>query len=80
MSALPHQRARDGGLLRELAHESCGFVILYAEAAQRFCEAGDDVGLRYSMRSLVAYVRAAAQTCEQLSAEPRSTAFREAAE
>ena len=56
--------------LRENAHEICGFVRLEAENAQNYyCEKGDDVSRSYSMRSLVAYVRAAAQTCQQLRTE-----------
>lgn len=54
MSAHPQHGAFDGRPeLREIAHESCGFIILYAEAAQRFCEAGDDAGLSYALRSFL---------------------------
>ena len=70
MSAIAKQSTFDGRPeLRELTHESMGFIILYAEAAQRFCEAGDDVGLSYAVRSLVAYTRAVAQTCNDLRVE-----------
>jgi hypothetical protein len=48
-------------VLREVIHENLGFVLLYAEAGQRLCEAGDDAMLECTIRKLIAYTKAAAQ-------------------
>lgn len=49
-------------LCREDLHEYLGFVRLHAEAAQLHIDAADDVGMRYSMQRMIAYVKAAAAT------------------
>jgi hypothetical protein len=46
--------------LREQIHERLGFILLYAEAGQRLCEAGDDAMLECTIRKLIAYTKAAA--------------------
>jgi hypothetical protein len=59
MSVIPNQRGFDGRPeLRENMHELCGFLRLYAENAQNFAEAADDIGLGYSIAKAVAYAKA----------------------
>jgi hypothetical protein len=55
--------------LREFIHENAGFLRLYAENAQNYCELGDDLGLDYAVRKLVAYIRAIAETVKDLRVE-----------
>jgi hypothetical protein len=40
--------------LRELVAEQFGFMLLHAENGQRYAEAGDDQGLEYSVRQIIA--------------------------
>ena len=69
-SAMSDKQAFDGRPeLREFIHENCGFVILFAENAQNFCAAADDVGLDYAIRKMIAHVRAIADTGKDLRAE-----------
>jgi hypothetical protein len=41
-------------MLRELVHEHFGFLLLHSENGQRFAEAGDDHGLEYAVRQVIA--------------------------
>ena len=40
--------------LRELVAEQLGFMLLHAENGQRYAQAGDDQGLEYSVRQIIA--------------------------
>jgi len=57
--------------LREFAAELLGMACIQAELGERFATLGDDVGLRYAIRRLAAYVQAAAQTVHDLSIAAR---------
>lgn len=57
--------------LREFAAELLGMACIQAELGERFATLGDDVGLRYAVRRLAAYVQAAAQTVHDLSIAAR---------
>jgi hypothetical protein len=56
-------------VLREVIHESLGFMLLYAEAGQRFCEAGDDAMLECTISKLIAYTKATALHFIKIRAE-----------
>jgi hypothetical protein len=77
MGGLP-QENNQCPMLREFIHENAGFLRLYAENAQNYCEAADDIGLSYAVRKMVAHIRVIAETArdlkierERLLAEPR---------
>lgn len=54
-------------------------VGIYAEQIQRYCALGDDVGLDYSIRCLIASTRAAATVLAELKKMKAEQAKRQAA-
>jgi hypothetical protein len=67
MNAHSPQCAREqAALLREFIHENAGFVRIQADLAQTYAELGDDAGLRYALRKLVAHVKAATSSFNDL--------------
>jgi hypothetical protein len=46
-------------MLRACIHEAAGLAALQAQMAMAYAELGDDVGLQYALRRLVAYTRSA---------------------
>ena len=50
----------------EYLAEVFSLARIYAEQAQSYVEIGDDVGLRYATRKLIAYVKAAADTLREM--------------
>jgi hypothetical protein len=48
--------------LRELIHEQFAFLLLHAENGQRYAAAGDDHGLEYSVRQVIARVKFISET------------------
>ena len=70
MNAVPEPHTFDGRPeLRDFIHENCGFVRLYSENAQNFCELADDIGLDYAVRKMIAHLRAIADTAKGLLLE-----------
>ena len=55
-------------LLREAIGEQAGFIQIQADIVQLFASLGDDAGVTYALKRLVAYARAAAQTANELAA------------
>jgi hypothetical protein len=55
-------------LLREAIGEQAGFIQIQGELVQTFAAIGDDAGITYALKRLVAHVRAAAQTANELTA------------
>ncbi len=55
-------------MLRDFANEQLGFIRLQAELAQMQIEVGDDLGLVYATKRLVAHARAMAATVRDLQA------------
>jgi hypothetical protein len=55
-----------GETVDEFLFERLGFVQMYARIAQTYIEAGDRVGLNYSMRQLIAQVKATAGVLNDL--------------
>ncbi|VTZ28460.1 hypothetical protein MPC4_70080 [Methylocella tundrae] len=55
-------------LLRDAIFEQLGFMIHRAELARTFADLSDDAGLTYSLKCMVAHVRAAAQCANDLTA------------
>jgi len=53
---------------RAAIFESLGHIRLFAEAAQLHLEAGDDHGARYSVGKMIAHVKVAARTADDLEA------------
>ena len=64
----PQQRPNvlAGEMVDDFLYEHLGFVRLHAEIAQRYVDLHDRVGLDYSMRKLIAYVKAVAGTLNEL--------------
>jgi hypothetical protein len=59
----PQQNAFDGRPeLREFVSEQFGFLLLHAENGQRYAASGDDHGLEYSVRQIVARAKAIGET------------------
>ena len=48
--------------LREIVHEQFGFLLLHAENGQRYAAAGDDHGLEYSVRQIIARAKFVGET------------------
>jgi len=61
-----------GETLEDFLSEQLGFVQLYAGIAQSYVAAGDRVGLNYSMRQLIARVKATASVLNDLPKEPEA--------
>jgi hypothetical protein len=59
--------------------EQLGFVRMYAEIAQRECEAGDKVGLHYHLGRMIAHVKSGAGEYKDMAARNSETNPREAA-
>jgi hypothetical protein len=55
-------------LLREAIGEQAGFIQIQADIVQLFASLGDDAGVTYALKRLVAHARAAAQTANELAA------------
>jgi hypothetical protein len=72
MSVLPtdHDTIPHGGpeMLRARIREAAGRAALQAQMAMDYAELGDDVGLQYALRCLVAYTRSALATLSNLNA------------
>lgn len=51
---------------REYIHEMVGMVMIHAGLVQTYAEIRDDIGMRYAMRRLVAYVKAATGACNDM--------------
>jgi hypothetical protein len=52
--------------LREFIGECLTMVRVQAELGEQYCGIGDDIGLEYSIRRLVAYTKAAPATLADL--------------
>jgi hypothetical protein len=52
----------DCSSLRELIHEQFGFVLMHAETGQRYAAAGDDHGLEYAVRQVIARAKVIGET------------------
>jgi hypothetical protein len=63
--------------LRELVAEQFGFLLLHAENGQRYAEAGDDRGLEYSVRQVIARAKFVGETYADIIKEPERLAARE---
>lgn len=65
----PHQcpNVLAGEMVDDFLYEHLGFVRLHAEIAQRYVDLHDRAGLDYSMRKLIAYVKAVAGTLNDLT-------------
>lgn len=55
-------------LLREAAHETCGFIRIHAEVCQSLAETGDNAGLLHSLGRLVLYAKEAGRHGNELRA------------
>lgn len=67
------QEAQDA-LRVDFIHESLGLAAIQIHLAQSYLEIGDRVGFSYAMRSLLAYIRAAAPTAREWVGTPAETA------
>jgi hypothetical protein len=57
--------------LREYIHEMCGLAAHYAALAQGHAEVADDRGLEFDLRKVIAHIRAARDTYNDLVAAGR---------
>ncbi len=52
---------------RQFIHEMLAFVRIASESGQLACEVGDDAGLEYQLRRIIAHMRQATATFKDLS-------------
>jgi hypothetical protein len=65
MNAEPHPLDN----FREFVGETLAMAQVQAELGAKYASIGDDAGLEYSIRRLVAYTKAAISTLDDLKAE-----------
>ncbi|GEO18748.1 hypothetical protein [Microvirga aerophila] len=60
---------------REFIHETLAMAQIQAQLGTTYAALGDDAGLEYAMRRLVAYMRAAVDTFKDLKAQKEPEEF-----